>query len=207
MKQQSIDFDLLHRVMTPTGEAASDKFYYLLDRVGTKRVKTVERLLKIVDFFGAWVQLTDPEDVEKNDWSPAARSFYKECGEDTRGVYSEVDSLIQLAMDRITYWKDFEGVLAHEVVHLLQNIVFRGDRRGGHHSLALANVAVWPNPVSDPKYLEMAKEWAQKENENEFEFEAYDWMNYPKMVACMGESLKYQTGLWANFWRCPIFDE
>jgi hypothetical protein len=202
--KQSIDYDLFYKVMTPTGEAASEKFFYLLNRVGAKRIKTTERLLKVIDFFGSWVQLTDFEDVEENCGSLAAECLYEECGETTRGVYREVDSLIQLALDRIDYWKDFEEVLAHEVIHLLQNIVFRGDRTTDAHALALANFAIWPNPSIDKRYLDSAKKWAEEEDENEFEFEAYDWMNSPKMVACMGESLMSQSKLWANFWRCPV---
>ena len=206
MKLPTIDFDLLYKVTSPTGDEAIDKFFYLVSRIGTKRFKTVNRLLGVIDFFGSWVQLTDCRDIddETDNFSLAARSLYRDCEETARGLYREVDALILIAMDRIDYWKDFEGVLAHEVVHLLQNVVFQGSRDFDGHALSIANSAIWPNESLDLAYLNRAKEWAEEEDSNEFEFEAYDWMNYPKMVACLGESLIYKSSVWEESWNCPI---
>jgi hypothetical protein len=202
---QTIDYSLLHKVLTPTGYEAEEKFFTLLDRVKPKRVKTTERLLKIIDFFGSWVQLTVKEDLSKEDsFYCVANHFYEDLSPNTRGLYCEIDALIVLALDRMKSWTDFETVLAHEVIHLLQNIVFRGNRAADYSAMAVANVAIWPRPEADAKYLEAAKKWAEKEDESIIEFEAYDWMYYPKMVACLGESLKEKHALWSNFWRCPV---
>ena len=205
MTELTIDYSLLNKVITPTGYEAEDKFLTLLGRVKPKRVKTTERLLKVVDFFGSWVQLTVREDLDEGETLfRAATHFYEDFSPNTRGVYREADALIVLALDRMKSWVDFETVLAHEVVHLLQNIVFQGDRTDDCCAMAIANPIIWPRPELDQEYLKTAEEWAEKEKDNVYEFEAYDWMYYPKMVACLGESLKEKTKLWSNFWSCPL---
>ena len=176
-----------------SGDTALEKFYTLMGRVKSKRLKTVARLLKGVREFGCRVEFDSAED-------PDCDNIFEE-NKDCGGVFTEIDHWIHLNLDLIHSWKSVEQILAHEAVHLCQNVVFKGDRTGDS-SMEISMDRIW-SCYDSSKY----RKWLEDVSEEDFpcyEAEAYSEMDRPKGVACSLEFMKSKFNLWEGTYYCPV---
>jgi hypothetical protein len=175
-----------------SGPSASSKLLALSKRVKSKRLKTVTRLLKGVRSFGCLVEFDSEEDELETPFTDS---------DGCNGVFTEKDQWIHLNMDLIRSWKGLEEVLAHEAVHLCQNVVYRGERTEDC-AMEISMDRIWSCYDSN-KY----REWLEGVAEEDFpiyEVEAYSEMVRPRGVACSLEYLRSKSELWANVYHCSI---
>ena len=178
-----------------SGPCAADKLLLLSKRVGSKRLKTVTRLLKGVRSFGCKVEFDCVEDGADTPFEP---------DDSCNGVFMELDHWIHLDLGKMKYWKNVEEVLAHEAVHLCQCVVFKGDRTGDD-DMEISMDRIW-SFYDTEKY----RKWLDDTSEEEFpiyEVEAYSEMHRPKGVACSLEYLHSRPELWEGTYYCPAFPE
>lgn len=177
-----------------TGWNASDKLFQLTERVQEKRLKTVTRLLKESEKLGCRVEFCSEKDSD--DDNPF-------IGHETcMGLYTETDSWIYINIDKIKSWKSLEETLAHEAVHLSQNVVFKGERSLETNNMEISMDRIWKFYDSE-KY----RKWLNESSEEDFpvfEVEAYSEMVRPRGVACSLEFLRSSSSLWEGSYYCPL---
>jgi len=177
-----------------------DNSMYLLDtltgRVQRKRLKTVTRLLASASKLGCIVEFCSEKDDDKGN------QFVDEY-KNANGMYSEDDSWIYINLDKIGSWAKLEKTLAHEAVHLAQNVVFREERKLGESSMDICMDRVWACYNDPPGYRDYL-ESESKEEYPVFEVEAYGEMRLPKAVARSLEILWRKPDLWEGTYYCPV---
>jgi hypothetical protein len=179
-----------------TGNRAWRRVHQLTNRVQEKRLKTVTRLLNETHKLGCRVEFCSERDRDEN--NPFVGN------EGCRGLYTECDSWIYLNIDEFKSWKMFEEVLAHEAVHLTQNVVYKGHRNVDDHSMEVSMDRIWKFYDSE-KY----RSWLDSVSDEEmpvYEVEAYSEMTRPRGVACSLEQLRLTPALWEGTYYCPISD-
>jgi hypothetical protein len=175
-----------------SGPCATSKLFALTKRVKPKRLKTVARLLRGVRSFGCLVEFDSEGDEEETPFTDS---------EGCSGVFTEVDHWIHLNLDLIHSWKGLEEVLAHEAVHLCQNVVYSGERTADC-AMEISMDRIWSFYDSE-KY----RSWLNGVAEEDFpvyEVEAYSEMVRPRGVACSLEHLRFRTELWSNVYHCAV---
>ncbi len=194
--------DLVNDRVVMSGESSINKLISLANRIGIERHKTLNRLLEVSTRFGCCIEFVSRQDLNSENYEGFA-NFYSKENESTQGCFSESDCWISLNLDLMKSWKDLEEVFAHEVVHLLQSIVFSGERKTGESSMELA----YPNIFSSCK-KEDYENWAKESSEEDFpiyEVEAYSIQHRPKQVAFAAEwLLEDRSEVWCNSWNCPL---
>ena len=203
MKNFFDDFvDLINNNVVLSGEFAIDKLFLLSDRVGVKRHKTLNRLIESSTKFGCCIEFICSKDLGPDDVEEYA-DFYNNKNNEVSGCFRETDCWISINLDRINCWKNFEEVYAHEVVHLLQSVVFDGDREGEGNCMTLAYPEIFESADKE-KYVE----WAESNADEKFpvfEVEAYSIQDRPKQVAFACEwLLSNRKEVWSNSWYCPV---
>jgi hypothetical protein len=180
-----------------TGDAAIEKVLNLSDRVKTKRLTVVTRLLRGVRKLGGRVEFCHCDDLD--DESPFEREGEEFA--DTRGLFTEDDSWIYLRTDKFKGWGYLEEVLAHEAVHFLQLVLRAEPRMPSGSNLSIYLDRCWA--FDGTKY----REWLEDQSEEDlpvFEVEAYCEQKRPRGVACALEYVRSNPKLWEGTWYTAL---
>jgi hypothetical protein len=194
--------DLVNNNVILSGDFAIDRLMLLTDRIGVKRHKTLNRLIDSSTKFGCCIEFVCAKDLSPDNVEEYA-DFYNNTEDKVRGYFREDDCWISINLDRINCWKDLEEVYAHEVVHLLQSVVFDGERDRGKFCMTLAYPEIFKSADKE-KYLEWAESVAD-EDVPVYEVEAYYIQDRPRQVAFASEwLLEHRQEVWSNSWCCPV---
>ncbi len=194
--------DLIDDYVVLSGEAAVEKLNQLCDRIGFDRHKTLNRLIEGAVKFGCKIEFVSKGDSEEEGFEFYA-DFYSKENEGCSGCFTEGDSWISIDLDSMKTWKRFEEVFAHETMHLLQSIVYQGERVPERSNMALAYPAIFES-CDEIAY----SSWIDMNCGPDlpcFEVEAYSIQDRPKQVAFAIEWLHdYRQEVWSGKWSCPL---
>jgi hypothetical protein len=194
--------DLVNENIVVSGDYCVNKLIQLADRVGIKRHKTLNRLISAVTKFGCCIEFVSHLDVNSENFEEFA-NFYSKENTGTQGCFRESDCWISVNLDLLKSWKDLEEVFAHETVHLLQSIVFQGERSREESGMELAYPRIFSS-CDEEEYVDRVNECSD-EDFPIYEVEAYSIQDRPKQVAFAAEwLLEDREEVWAKNWYCPV---
>ena len=181
----------LNGVAQLSGDAAFDRMYKLIDRIGKKRWEEFEFLLGVVRFFGGRIALIHVDDLcscEMDRWGVMEAN---EDGDITTGLFRPLDTFIELPLHHFTSWVRLEQVLRHEIIHMLQHYTDpNNDCPCCRDHTHLLNDSV-------PYGSDLASYCRKNSTEDfpDFEVEAYITMTWAKIVRGWAEEV-ISKGLW-----------
>jgi hypothetical protein len=178
------------------GDLAVAEVLTLSERVMTKRLKTVTRLLRELHRLGARVQFCQCYDWNENnpfeDGSPLTAN--------ATGLFVEDDCWVYLRTDWFRGWGMLEKVLAHYAVHFLQLLLKTEPRVTNGLNLSVYLDRCWA--FDGERYRSWLEERAE-EGFPVFEVEAYSEQKRPRGVACALEHVRTPPRLWEGSWYTP----
>ena len=180
-------FSALRGVCVFTGERAVDNFEKKVRRIQAKRWGTFVHLLDTARFFGTLVVLSHKDDPveEGRAWSSV---FKAEHGHDNRTVgLFHAWGQVEVTLCRLSSWNEVEGVLRHELTHLLQHAA--GKQLLSSQVTGGKNLERWAN-LNGPQW--------SKYDHDPAEAEAYWLQTKPKRWRRWADEFK-NSGRWSGW--------
>lgn len=194
------DEEVLYRLyhkFTMSGDECVSRMDTLLKRMSVKGFQETIYLIESIRFFGGRVEFVHSEDLDEDEVKEYS-SFYSSDRE-VLGTYCHVDSWVTIPLDKHKGWKSVESTLRHELIHLLQDVLYEGERKNDRELGTICGKVSWSESLRT--WFEEIK--GEHPEEPICEIEAHILDTWKKSVRDWTEEIKRKTHLRENYY-CPL---
>lgn len=189
-----------------SGDECIDLLDKLLRRVTAARFEKTAKLIEAIRYFGGRVRFMHRGDIEEEDLD-YVWCYTEECGEDTLGTYSHIDSWVTVPLDRHRGWVTVETTLRHELIHLLQDVTDTRPRTDDRDLPLLSTKLRWADWLADLCLKEHDRQESLAESSEDVtplcEIEAHSIDKWVRTVDGWVQEVKDRQ-LWSGVWYCPL---